>query len=190
MSEESVATRLKVFISHLGISYSGFADNCGIPRPTLSQLVTGRNKKVSDSLLAQIHKVYPDLSIVWLLFGEGSMLLSGGSDFASPDCPELISDATNSCESASGGVLNENFASENLENVGRRTDSVEFLKENGLTATSARGQYSESKDFRLSLRVRELEAQIEKMRKNPRKVAQITVYYDDSTFETFVPKDI
>ncbi|GFI58835.1 hypothetical protein IMSAG025_02299 [Muribaculaceae bacterium] len=29
--------------------------------------------------------------------------------------------------------------------------------------------------------------EIEKMRKNPRKVVQITVYYDDSTFETFYP---
>ena len=33
----------------------------------------------------------------------------------------------------------------------------------------------------------ELMREIEKMRKNPRKVIQITVYYDDSTFETFYP---
>ena len=33
----------------------------------------------------------------------------------------------------------------------------------------------------------ELQMEIEKMRKNPRKVVQITVYYDDSTFETFYP---
>ena len=34
--------------------------------------------------------------------------------------------------------------------------------------------------------------QIEKMRANPRKVTQITIYYDDSTFETFYPggKDV
>lgn len=29
--------------------------------------------------------------------------------------------------------------------------------------------------------------EIENLQKNPRKVTQITVYYDDSTFETFFP---
>lgn len=189
MSEESVATRLKVFISHLGISYSGFADNCGIPRPTLSQLVTGRNKKVSDSLLTQIHKVYPELSMVWLLFGEGPMLLSESGNPTSSNCSDLHSDMALSESSASGGVLNENFASENLENLSSRAALSEFSKENGLNSPCGKGQYAEVKDVRLSVRIGELEAQIEKMRKNPRKVAQITVYYDDSTFETFVPKD-
>ena len=79
MSEENVAIRLKVFIEHLGISSSLFADKCGIPRPTLSQLLNGRNKKVNDVLVGQIHAAYPDLSIVWLLFGEGSMLVSDSS---------------------------------------------------------------------------------------------------------------
>lgn len=37
-------------------------------------------------------------------------------------------------------------------------------------------------------RIAELQTQIEKMRQNPRKVTHITVYYDDSTFETFTPK--
>ncbi|MDE5586438.1 MAG: hypothetical protein K2I92_08940, partial [Muribaculaceae bacterium] len=36
-------------------------------------------------------------------------------------------------------------------------------------------------------KILELQLQIEKLKKNPRRVAQITVYYDDSTFETFIP---
>ncbi len=30
--------------------------------------------------------------------------------------------------------------------------------------------------------------QIENMKANPRKVIQITVYYDDASYETFLPK--
>ena len=35
--------------------------------------------------------------------------------------------------------------------------------------------------------IKELQKEIESMKKNPRKVTQITVYYDDTTFETFSP---
>lgn len=35
-------------------------------------------------------------------------------------------------------------------------------------------------------KISDLESQIENLRMSPRKVSHITVYYDDSTFETFI----
>lgn len=55
---------------------SQFADTCGIPRPTMSQILNGRNKKISDELISKIHSAYPQLSVLWLMFGEGEMLTS------------------------------------------------------------------------------------------------------------------
>ncbi len=72
-----IVTRLKKFLDNTGISNSQFADTCVIPRPTLSQLLNGRNKKVSDEVIAKIHRAYPSLNIMWLLFGDGEMLLGG-----------------------------------------------------------------------------------------------------------------
>ena len=69
-----IVSRLKTFINHLNIPVTQFADNCSIPRPTLSQLLNGRNKKVSDELIGKIHETYPELSVLWLMFGEGDML--------------------------------------------------------------------------------------------------------------------
>ncbi len=43
-----IVSRLKLFLDYLGIPVTQFADNCGIPRPTLSQLLNGRNKTVRD----------------------------------------------------------------------------------------------------------------------------------------------
>ena len=83
-----IVSRLKKFLDHAGISNSQFADTCVIPRPTLSQLLNGRNKKVSDEVIAKIHRAYPTLNIMWLLFGDGEMLMNGsaavadGSDMA------------------------------------------------------------------------------------------------------------
>jgi len=74
-----IVTRLKLFLDQAGISNSQFADTCDIPRPTLSQLLNGRNKKVSDEVIGKIHRAYPTLNIMWLMFGDGEMLAPGSS---------------------------------------------------------------------------------------------------------------
>lgn len=75
-----IVSRLKTFIDHLGVPVTQFADNCGIPRPTLSQLLNGRNKTVRDELIAKIHAAYPRLSVMWLMFGEGEAILDASTD--------------------------------------------------------------------------------------------------------------
>ena len=55
INKMDIVSRLKTFINYLGIPVTQFADNCRIPRPTLSQLLNGRNKKVSDELIGKIH---------------------------------------------------------------------------------------------------------------------------------------
>lgn len=69
-----IVDRLKQFIDYLEIPVTKFADTCEIPRPTLSQLTNGRNKSVRNELVEKIHRAYPDLSMIWLMFGEGDML--------------------------------------------------------------------------------------------------------------------
>lgn len=69
-----IVARLKEFISHSKIPVTQFADNARIPRPSLSQLLNGRNRKVSDEVITKIHAAYPQLNMMWFLFGEGEML--------------------------------------------------------------------------------------------------------------------
>jgi len=66
-------TRLKQYIEYTALPVSQFADTAQIPRPTLSQILNGRNKKISNELIAKLHKGFPRLSIIWLLFGDGEM---------------------------------------------------------------------------------------------------------------------
>lgn len=77
MDTSTAAIRLKHFLDYTGMTNSQFADSCGIPRPTLSQLLSGRNKKLSDQVLLPIHRRFPELSLVWIMFGEGDMLMPG-----------------------------------------------------------------------------------------------------------------
>ena len=74
-AENPIIQRLNEFISYTGLSSTQFADKAGIPRPTLSQMVHGRNKSVNNQMLAKLNENFPELNILWFLFGQGSMLL-------------------------------------------------------------------------------------------------------------------
>lgn len=81
-----IVNRLKYFLETEQIAITQFADNCGIPRPTLSQFLNLRNKKVSDDFIRKIHEGYPNLSVLWLMFGEGEMYAAGARP-AAPSSP-------------------------------------------------------------------------------------------------------
>lgn len=168
MNEDNVAIRLKGFIEQSGLTYSQFADKCGIPRPSLSQIISGRNKKISDVIVGQIHQAFPELSVLWLLFGEGSMIAKSES------CNETNDDMSE-------------ITNENSKNTPVSTDASEYSILTGLETPVKPAQPRVINQVRTDERMAAIEAEIEKLRKNPRKVVQITVYYDDSTFETFYP---
>lgn len=86
-----IAARLKLFMDLNKITNSQFADACAIPRPSVSQLLNGRNKKVSDEVISKIHASYPSLSILWLMFGEEPMMLDGAASGNAPNVPNANS---------------------------------------------------------------------------------------------------
>ncbi len=79
-----LVNRLKFFMENRDITISQFADTCMIPRPTMSQILNGRNKKISDELISKIHVAFPELSVLWLMFGEGDMLISKNIEISEP----------------------------------------------------------------------------------------------------------
>lgn len=170
--EENFATRLKLFIDSINVSTTQAADFCDIPRPSFSQLLSGRNQKVSDIQIGKIHKAYPELSVMWLMFGEGPMLQS-----------EQKTDEEIAEESKRASHESQKFQdSPTTGTVGTGYSNV-----SGLTQAPISPNNNIYQQLEENKKILELQMQIEKLQKNPRRVAQITVYYDDSTFETFVP---
>lgn len=175
MNEDKVAIRLKGFIDEMGLTNSQFADQCGIPRPSLSQLLSGRNKKISDVLVGQIHSAFPKLSVLWLLFGEGDMMVQNKE--------ESQLSGSNEISSISDGSLFGESETAMISDTGKG----EYSNLTHVEMPQNRSSRAVNKESIEAQRVVELSREIEKMKKNPRKVVQITVYYDDSTFETFYP---
>lgn len=161
MEDDNVAIRLKLFMDYMQITNSQFADSCGIPRPSLSQLLSGRNKKISDVLVKQIHERYPQLSVLWLLFGEGEMI--------------------------NPTPLDNVLSSEVSKFIDDDTDDFENIAENELTFAKSKPNLSKNQDITPVSRRTEMVNKIEILNENPRKVKSITIFYDDNSYEIFLP---
>lgn len=204
--DETVASRLKLFIDTSGLTSTQFADMCGIPRPSLSQILSGRNKKISDILVGQIHRAFPDLSVVWLLFGEGPVKIGYSRNFTDnkslkenlgvyPSEDIFGSPRKDNPDSINFGTDNSNIGDDTTKlasmNQTNRSGGKMQNENSNLTSLKSYDNSVNSADnqvFESDLKILDLTRQIEQMRQNPRKVLQITIYYDDSTFETFIPK--
>lgn len=72
-SSYEIGQRVARYMNHIGLSSAQFADKAGIPRASMSQLISGRNQSVSSLLLGRLHDAFPDLNLMWVLFGRGDM---------------------------------------------------------------------------------------------------------------------
>lgn len=68
----SVKKRMKHFLSYIGISEGSFESMCGLGNGWVSNI----GDSIRTSTQNKILNIYPDLNIIWLLTGEGSMLKS------------------------------------------------------------------------------------------------------------------
>lgn len=184
-----IVSRLKIFLQENGISNSLFADNCGIPRPTLSQLLNGRNKKVSDELIAKIHVAYPMLNVMWLMFGDGDMFVPNA----------------NNLSSGFGAQASENpseFTRTNVDtqNQNRQTTITFDDNEQGVfheqRAQSVMPQHPSAMADVLQSMARNNNAQPKSssssrsaLAAGDRRVVSIMVLYNDGRFETFTPQN-
>ncbi len=185
MENDNVAFRLKSLIEKLGVTSSSFADKCGISRATLSQMLTGRNKKISDVILSQIHAAYPAISIMWLLFGEGQEWTDPNPD-SDADIPSSVAHNHENPE-----VTDDSSSFSDSENLILPTEKTQETFHPNLTGVKTPENTPQNinnqpiNDYKKTI---EILSEIEKNSKKQRKVTQITIYYDDSTYETLFPQ--
>lgn len=160
-----IVGRIKKFLNEKNITVSQFADGCGISRPTMSQLLNGRNKKVSDEIISKIHFAFPTLSIVWLMFGEGEMFSEKSDDIAQPRENLIFADDSND-DSKHRNVVENLFSEQNQVKPMYKPDSI-----------------VQTAVMQKSMKVESIEVE-----KPIRNVTKIIVYYSDNSFEEFVPR--
>ena len=196
-----IISRINEFVKYTGKSSSQFADEIGIPRPSFSQILNGRNKKISNELIEKFHTAFPELNISWLLFEEGSMINSSDKqeesvftaqktnimeNYSEPEETDLFSEHSESENSLNQEndifeEANNDIDSDEIKNSGQKTNTTPFIDknehkkivENVEVVKSHVPQESENGEHLL------------KINSSRAKITSIMVLYSDDTFEIF-----
>lgn len=83
--------RLIKYIAHTGLATSRFESLCGLSNGYVRNL----KSQIGEDKLSTILNAFPELSKIWLLTGEGSMLLNSSTDTAHPSPPSPIEEEAN-----------------------------------------------------------------------------------------------
>lgn len=181
-----IVSRLKLFLSQNGIANSQFADTCGIPRPTLSQLLNGRNKRVSDEIISKIHVAYPALNIMWLMFGDGEMFVPNANmeDFQ-VQLP-LGEEVNKKVKKADAPLSAQQATSENAR------EAIRFEVDDDAYSTP---QHPAAAADELSAALENIARSVGRSHAvnaskeaGERRIVNIMVFYSDNSFESFTPK--
>lgn len=159
--KENVKERILQIMNREGLKAAAFADNINVAQATLSQILRGRNMPSMDFLL-RLRQRYPDVSLDWLLTGEGVMS-------ESPANAETVT-------SSSLDMNNEDYPlfAENAENPTERPRVSENRKDFAL----GKPQNTPKEIVRQEVIYKE---------KPVRKITEIRIFFDDNTYETFKP---
>lgn len=177
-----LVSRLKTYIESIAMPVTQFADACNIPRPTLSQLLSGRNKKVSNELITKIHDAFPELNVLWLMFGQGEMLVNKNIAFSEPQTTSK-SDSADSQQPVEQPYTPQvlqfdeisDFEADNSERV--NNDEIEMSADIS----------SDTPQQNTVCGIGGLQS-IALPGDSTKKIVNIIVYYSDNSFQAFVPE--
>ena len=174
-----IVSRIKFFMDSADVTSSQFADTCKIPRPTISQILNGRNKKISDEIIGKIHSAYPSLSMLWLMFGEGDMTIKSNIEI-------------------SGSQNQPTIDFENNEKIDNEiTMPTIHLNEEGTRNSQKNFSEPQSPENSLKNKFLSFAHELQSIKTNNtenskeagtiKKIVNIMVFYNDNSFESFTP---
>lgn len=153
--------RIRMIMESQQMSQQEFAKKLGISAASLSSIFTGRTNPTNNHVRA-IHRAFPAINIEWLMFGDGTMLSSAANDADSAGgvMPDRFSDTT---------PIPANASFEAKDTGNDFLDGDLFSQVAAVPKTKAEPKVAEEPKI---------------MR---RAVKEIRVFYDDGTYESFVP---
>lgn len=160
--KENVKNRLAAIMEKEGLTAGAFAESINIAQATISQIMRGRNMP-STEILLKLHQRYPEINLNWLITGQGNMYES--------QTPETAT--------AAEADYNEDLATlpfdDNAIFPPNHAGNTKFSKE---TAFANQGNQQQP-IVKQEIVYKEMPA---------KKIAEIKIFFDDGTFQTFKPE--
>jgi len=183
-----IAERLIAFKDYTGLTNSQFADKAGIPRPTLSQFLNGRNKRMSDDLAAKLHVAYPELNVMWLLFGEGDMVREQNIEFSEGKIEENSGIEGSQLADLSNDIASDIINEDPAESSAIRKNGSRNMDFTTADAVSAFANHTPIDIPDTPQAGASAAAQI-MTTETPKKIQSIMVFYSDNSYEIFTPRE-
>lgn len=176
------------------LSQQDFALRLGMSPASLSSIFTGRTNPTSNHVKA-IHHAFPEININWLMFGEGEQLVTSssaaGQELSNADAQPADASAQSSHlqkSDASSLATQNSLASADGRAMPERTlwDTEASMSE--LTSPEAASRSTTRTTYGSQSRMNASNMQAVKIIDKPsRKIKEIRVFFDDGTYESFVP---
>ena len=153
--------RIRQIMDSQHMSQQVFADYLGVGAATLSSIFNGRTRPTLN-IVEAVKKKIPNINTDWLMFGSGEMFL--------PDNSTLFP----SNEGAETPSLSQNPMLELEPSASPTPQNVPLTTPNSNSVKSTRLEMPRD--------------EVKVVDKPQRRITEIRVFYDDQTWETFVPQ--
>ncbi len=167
------------------MSQQDFAAKLAISPASLSSIYTGRTNPTNNHVQA-VHRAFPDVNINWLLFGEGEMRTAATGSMGGGAAPDVVE-----FDSMDGDGRQANFAGRNTQSgmSSMFPDDSNTANFEPSSAASFPAHPALMRSERRSSSTKDTyAAKSAKIIDNiPRKIKEIRVFFDDGTYEAFVP---
>ncbi len=180
--------RIKQIQLALNMSQKDFAEAIGIAPGALSNIYSGRTNATGNHVQG-IHKAFPNINVNWLMFGEGEMYVGGGETKPENHDENTTSDSLS--DYGDSGVLP--FATDLFA---PRQAAPATPSAAPKAAPSGRPDHAASMphtripaphSYSPNTPVSAPQTEAKKNDTIRPKIKEIRVFYDDGTYETFVP---
>ena len=149
--------RIRQIMESQHMSQQVFAQFIEMSPASLSSIFNGRTKPTLN-IVEAIKKKIPDISIDWLMFGSGSMYIDSNTSGPTP--------------SSSSSLEKESML--NFSDAPVSSSDLPFSSTPVSNSVKTTRQVSPREEIKI-------------LDKQPRRVTEIRVFYDDQTWESFVP---
>lgn len=146
--------RIKLIMEQQGCTQVDFAHRIGIAPATLSGIFNGRTQPTLATASA-IHECFPEISLNWLMFGEGEMKVSSTSDNALARADARLQGGDDA------GGFGDLFSQMSAQPSG----------------ASSQGARSKMNSL--------VQEQVKNVDKKERRISEIRVFFDDGTYEIY-----
>ena len=169
--------RIRQLMLDKAMSQKSFAAELCIAEATLSGIFNGRTRPTNQTVSA-IHECFPEVNVMWLMFGEGDMYTSQPSSAGTPASPQ-----EDDCDAEETPDL---FS---LQNVAQGPQDASPVHQEcpafgeQLHPSSHPSAHMSSAQM-MPPQVQYIEKYIDKPQ---RKITEIRIFFDDGTYETFTP---